>query len=73
MRVSAQTGEVTGLQVDDLSFEEARSLTRPAMTHLRGHLRGRLTVRLGRAYQRWLHPTSGRHPVTGSCRTAPGG
>jgi hypothetical protein len=27
-----QEGEVTGLQVDDLSFEEARSLTRPAMT-----------------------------------------
>jgi hypothetical protein len=27
-----QAGEVTGLQVDDLSFEEARSLTRPAMT-----------------------------------------
>ena len=29
-------GEVTGLQVDDLSFEEARSLTRPAMTFARG-------------------------------------
>ena len=55
-------GEVTGLQVDDLSFEEARSLTRPAMTYVRGQLRGRLTVRLGRAYWRWLHPTSGRGP-----------
>ena len=55
-------GEVTGLQVDDLSFEEARSLTRPAMTYVRGQLRGRLTARLGRAYQRWLHPTSGRRP-----------
>jgi hypothetical protein len=55
-------GEVTGLQVDDLGFEEARSLTRPAMTYVRGQLRGRLTVRLGRAYQRWLHPTSGRRP-----------
>ena len=53
-------GEVTGLQVDDLSFEEAYSLTRPAMTYVRGQLRGRLTARLGRAYQRWLHPTSGR-------------
>jgi hypothetical protein len=55
-------GEVTGLQVDDLGFEEARSLTRPAMTYVRGQLRGRLTARLARAYRRWLHPTSGRHP-----------
>jgi hypothetical protein len=31
-----QAGEVTGLQVGDLSFEEARSLTRPAMTYVRG-------------------------------------
>ena len=57
-----QDGEVVGLQVDDLSFEEARSLTRPAMTYIRGQLRGRLTARLGHAYQRWLHPTSGRRP-----------
>jgi len=55
-------GQVTGLQVDDLSFEEARSLTRPAMTYVRGQLRGRLTAWLGRAYRRWLHPTSGRQP-----------
>jgi hypothetical protein len=53
-------GEVTGLQVDDLTSEEARSLTRPAMAYVRGQLRGRLTARLGRAYRRWLHPTSGR-------------
>jgi hypothetical protein len=57
-----QAGEVSGLRVDDLSFEEARSLTRPAMTHVRSQLRGRLTVRLGRTYQHWLHPTSGRRP-----------
>jgi hypothetical protein len=57
-----RAGEAAGLQVDDLSFEEARSLTRPAMTYVRGQLRGRLTARLGRAYQRWLHPTSGRRP-----------
>jgi hypothetical protein len=57
-----QDGEVTGLQIDDLGFEEARSLTRPAMTHVRGQLRGRLTARLGRAHRRWLHPTSGRRP-----------
>jgi hypothetical protein len=57
-----QDGEVTGLQVDDLDFEEARSLTRPAMTYVRSQLRGRLTARLGRVHRRWLHPTSGRRP-----------
>ena len=57
-----QDEEVSGLQVDDLGLEEARSLTRPAMTYVRGQLRGRLTARLGRAYRRWLHPTSGRRP-----------
>jgi hypothetical protein len=57
-----QDGEVTGLQLDDLTFEEARSLTRPAMTYVRGQLRGRLTTRLARAHRRWLHPTSGRRP-----------
>jgi hypothetical protein len=55
-------GEVAGFQVDDLGFEEARSLTRPAMTYVRGQLRGRLTARLGRVHRRWLHPTSGRRP-----------
>jgi hypothetical protein len=55
-------GEVTGLQVDDLGFEEARSLTRPAMTYVRGQLRGRLTARVARVRRRWLHPTSGRRP-----------
>jgi hypothetical protein len=34
-------GEATGLQLDDLSFEEAHSLTRPAMIHVCGQLRGR--------------------------------
>jgi hypothetical protein len=57
-----QNGEVTGLQVDDLSFEEARSLTRPAMTYVRGQLRSRLTVRLARLHRRWLHPARGRQP-----------
>jgi hypothetical protein len=54
--------EVTGLQIDDLGFEEARSLTRPAMTYVRGQLRGRLTARVARVQRRWLHPTSGRQP-----------
>ena len=58
-----QDGEVTGLQLDDLNFEEARSLTRPAMTYVRGQLRGRLTARLVRVHRRWLHPTSGRRPA----------
>jgi hypothetical protein len=57
-----QDEEVTGLQIDDLSFEEAQSLTRPAMTYVRGQLRGRLTARLARAHRRWLHPNSGRQP-----------
>jgi hypothetical protein len=57
-----QDGEVSGLQLDDVGFEEARSLTRPAMTYVRGQLRGRLTARLARVHRRWLHPTSGRQP-----------
>jgi hypothetical protein len=55
-------GEVTGLQIDDLGFEEARWLTRPAITSVRGQLPGRLTARVARVYRRWLHPTSGRQP-----------
>jgi hypothetical protein len=57
-----EAGEITGLQVDDLTVEAARSLTRPAMTYVRSQLRERLTARLGRAHQRWLHPTGGRRP-----------
>jgi hypothetical protein len=53
-----QDGEVSGLQVDDLDFEEARSLTWPAMTYVRG----RLSAQLARVHRRWLHPTSGRRP-----------
>jgi hypothetical protein len=57
-----QDDEVSGLQVNDLGFEEVRSLTRPAMTYVRDQLRGRLTDRLARIHRRWLHPTSGRQP-----------
>jgi hypothetical protein len=32
------------------------------MTYIRDQLRARLAARLGRAYRRWLHPTSGRRP-----------
>ena len=55
-------GEVAGLQLDDLGFEEARSLARPAMTYVRDQLRGRLTGRLARIHRGWLHPTSARRP-----------
>jgi hypothetical protein len=55
-------GQVVGLQVDDLGFEEARSLARPAMTYVRDQLRGRLTGRLARIRRGWLHPASGRRP-----------
>jgi hypothetical protein len=57
-----QDGQVKGLQVDDLTFEEARSLAQPPMTYARGQLRARLAARVGRAYQRWLQPTSRRQP-----------
>ena len=57
-----QDGEVSRLQVEDLDFEEARSLARPAMTYVRGQLRGRLAARLACVHRRWLHPTSGRRP-----------
>jgi hypothetical protein len=57
-----QAGKVTGRQVDDLGFEEAHSLTRPAMSYVRSQLRGRLTARLARVHRRWLHPTSSRRP-----------
>jgi hypothetical protein len=57
-----QDREVAGLQIDDLGLEEARSLSRPAMTYVRGQLRGRLIARLARVHRRWLHPTSGRRP-----------
>jgi conjugative relaxase-like TrwC/TraI family protein len=49
-----------GLSGIKACFEEAHSLTRPAMTIVRGQLRGRLTARLVRVHRRWLHPTSGR-------------
>jgi hypothetical protein len=61
-----QDGEVPGLQVDDLSFEEARSLTRPAMTYVRAQLRGRLTARLARAYRPGCIPPAVANPATSS-------
>jgi hypothetical protein len=63
-------GDVIGLQVDDLGFEEARSLTHPAMTFVRGQLRGRLAARLARAHRRWLLPPAAANPATGSPKAA---
>jgi hypothetical protein len=53
-------GDVQGLELEGVAFEEARALARPAMTIVRGQLRARLAGRVQRAYWRWLHLTSGR-------------
>ena len=68
-----QDGEVPGLQVDDLSFEKARSLTRPAMTYVRGQLRGRLTARLVSVTGAGYIPPAAADPATGSSSTASAG
>ena len=55
-------GHLKGLQLGELTAEEALALERPAMTYLREQLRQRLARQVGQAYRRWLHPTSGRRP-----------
>jgi hypothetical protein len=55
-------GDLTGLRLDGLTGEEALALERPAMTDVREQLRRRLARHVGRAWWRWLHPTSGRRP-----------
>jgi hypothetical protein len=62
-----QDGEVTGLQLDDLGFEEARSLTRPAMTYVRDHPARSRPPALATSHQR--PPTRRPVPVA----TAPAG
>jgi hypothetical protein len=57
-----QRGDLPGLQFGGLTAEEALALERPAMTYVREQLRQRLARQVGRAYRRWLHPTSGRRP-----------
>ena len=54
-----RAGPVKGLQYDGTSFEEARSVDRPARAQVRGQLRSRLASQVHRAWLRWLHPTSG--------------
>jgi hypothetical protein len=53
-------GHVKGLQLGELTAEEALALERPAMTYVREQLRQRLARQVQRAWWRWLHPTSGR-------------
>jgi hypothetical protein len=55
-----RSGHVKALQLGGLTAEEALALERPAMTYVREQLRERLARQLGRAWRRWLHPTSGR-------------
>jgi hypothetical protein len=57
-----RAGQVKGLEFGGVSAEEARALARPAMTHVREQLRGRLAREISRQYLRWLHPTSRRRP-----------
>jgi hypothetical protein len=60
-----QSGRIKGLRIGGLTAEEALALERPAMTYVREQLLQRLAGQLGRAYWRWLHPSSGRRP--GDC------
>jgi hypothetical protein len=57
-----QRGDMLGLRLGGLTAEESMALERPAMTYVREQLRQRLSRRVGQAYRRWLHPTSGRRP-----------
>ena len=54
--------DLTGLRLGGLTGEKALALERPAMTLVREQLRNRLADQVGRAWWRWLHPTSGRWP-----------
>jgi hypothetical protein len=55
-------GQLKGLRLGGLTTEEALAVERPAMTYVREQLRQRLSSQLGRAFRRWLHPSSGRRP-----------
>jgi hypothetical protein len=57
-----RSGHLNGLRLDRLTAQETLALERPAMTYLREQLRHRLARQVGRAYRRWLHPSSGRRP-----------
>jgi hypothetical protein len=55
-----QRGDLLGLDLPLEPGEDARALTRPAMTLARAALRARLDRQVMCARRRWLHPTSGR-------------
>jgi hypothetical protein len=55
-----QRGDLLGLDLPLEPGEDARALTRPAMTLARAALRARLGRQVARAWRRWLHPSSGR-------------
>ena len=55
-------GQLEELRLGGLTTEGALSVERPAMTYVREQLRQRLGSQLGRAFRRWLHPSSGRRP-----------
>jgi hypothetical protein len=57
-----RSGQLKGLRLGRLTAEEALALERPAMTYVREQLRQRLAGQVGRAFRRWLHPSSGRQP-----------
>jgi hypothetical protein len=56
-----QRGDLLGLDLALEAGEDARALTRPAMTVARAALRARVGRQVARARCRWLHPSSGRH------------
>jgi hypothetical protein len=56
--VAWHSGRIKGLRLGGLTAQEAMALQRPAMTYVRDQLRQRLGGQVGRAFMRWLHPTS---------------
>jgi hypothetical protein len=54
-----QRGDLLGLELPLEHGEDARALTRPAMTLARAALRARLDRQVTRARCRWQHPSSG--------------
>lgn len=55
-------GQLKGLRLGRLTVDEALALQRPPVTYVREQLRQRLGRQVGRAFRRWLHPSSGRRP-----------
>ena len=57
-----QRGDLLGLQLGELTAEEALAMERPAMTYVRAQLGDRLGRQLARVHRQWLYPSSGRQP-----------